>query len=345
MKLAMWTRYGMLGASSRLRFYQYIPFLRELGMDTEIHNFFDDDYLRSLYSGKSRSLSSVCKSYCRRLHDMRRAEKGVPALIEYELLPHLPYFFEKGFLKERKYILNFDDAVHLHYQKIPFLRKKYSRLISGAAGIIAANEMLAEEFGCFNENILKLPTVPPAAVAPSENKPDRLTLVWTGTPVTYQYLYERADALRLAAEKSDFELLIVASEKLKPIAGVNCRYIAWSEENEAAALAAAHAGLMPLPDTPFARGKSAYKLICYLRAGIPGIASPVGENRRVIRHKENGFFFESDGEFADILAALCQGELREKVTRGAIESGKLYALPESAAKMAEFIRNTCSISR
>ena len=36
MKLVMWTRYGELGASSRLRFYQFIPFLQEQGMDASI---------------------------------------------------------------------------------------------------------------------------------------------------------------------------------------------------------------------------------------------------------------------------------------------------------------------
>lgn len=345
MKLVMWTRYGELGASSRLRFYQFIPFLQEQGMDVKVHNFFDDDYLRRLYSGKKRSLSGVLGSFRRRCQEMRRMEKGVPALIEYELLPHLPYCFEKSFLKERKYILNFDDAVHLHYQKIPFLRNKYPRLIAGAAGIIVANDMLAEEFGKYNENILKLPTVPPASIVPAAQKPDRMTLVWTGTPVTYQYLESRGDALRLAAKNLDFELLVVASESLKPIDGVNCRFIRWSEKNEADALARAHAGLMPLPDTPFARGKSAYKLICYLRAGIPGIASPVGENCRVIRHGENGFFFGSDEEFAAVLTSFFQGDVREKLSSGALESGRRYALPECAAQLADFIRNSCRSSK
>ncbi len=340
MNLDMWVRYGSLGASSRLRFYQYVPYLEDEGIFPQVYNFFDDDYLRDLYSGRPRQLSGVLRSYFSRLKDMCYTEDGVPALIEYELLPHLPYFMEKWFLRKRSYILNFDDAVDLHYEKVPFLREKYPQLIANAAGIIAANDNLLERFRQYNEKILKLPTVPPVEIHPvSRRKPEKLTLVWTGTPVTYQFLYERRQALRMAAEKTDFELLVVASENLPRMEGVNCRYFNWNQETETTALSKAHAGLMPLPDTPFARGKSAYKLICFLRAGIPGIASPVGENCRVIENGVNGMLALSDEEWVQAIAALENADLRQKLMQGAKASAEKFHLPECAGKLAAFIRS------
>ena len=343
MNLDMWVRYGQLGASSRLRFYQYMPYLEENGIAVQVHNFFDDDYLRKLYSGVPRPVTGVLRSYFSRLKEMCYTENDVPALIEYELLPHLSYLMEKWFLKSRSYVLNFDDAVDLHYEKIPFLRNKYPQLIANASGIIVANDHLLERFRCYNENILKLPTVPPAEIRPVLKKPERLTLVWTGTPVTYQFLYQREQALRMAAERCDFELLVVASENLPRMEGVNCRYINWSQDSETAALSKAHAGLMPLPDTPFARGKSAYKLICFLRAGIPGIASPVGENCRVIEDGVNGFLASGDEEWADAIVKISDEKIRAGLADGVKNSAKQYDLSDSALKLADFIKSTCGV--
>ena len=63
--ITLWTRYSRLGASSRLRFFQYLPFLEEAGFSPEIGSFFDDDYLRRLYSGRGRNLSALLTAYHR----------------------------------------------------------------------------------------------------------------------------------------------------------------------------------------------------------------------------------------------------------------------------------------
>jgi glycosyltransferase involved in cell wall biosynthesis len=338
MKIAMFCRYSELGASSRLRFFQFVPFLEKAGLEVDRFSFFDDEYLQNLYHGQGRNFWSTVKFYRRRFREMRDLPDGIPVMIEYELLPYLPYCCEEKFLKKHPYILNFDDAVDLKYASKPLLKNKFPQLLSHAAGVIAANDMLLEKFSRFNSNILKLPTIPPAAIIPGENKPEKLTLVWTGTPVTVKFLLERGEALRQAAGQTDFELLIVGGGTAVP--GVNCRLIPRSEENEAAALKQAHAGIMPLPDTPFARGKSAYKLICYLRAGIPGIASPVGENCRVIRHDENGFLAESDQNWVDAITAMADPALRNKLADGAAEDALKYDLPANAALLKGFIDRT-----
>ena len=340
MKISLWTRYSQLGASSRLRFFQFIPALCDRGFDVECSSFFDDSYLRELYSGKKRNFFKLTKFYSKRFAQMKHTQPGIPAVIEYELLPHMPYFFEKKFLDNHPYILNFDDAVDLHYTGIPFLKNKYPRLIANAKGVIVANDVLAERFSEYNENILKLPTIPPECIKPGKKKPEKLTLVWTGTPVTYQFLYERRRALQLAAQQTDFELLIVGGKESLVLEGVSCRYISWSEQNESAALAGAHAGLMPLPDTAFARGKSAYKLICYLRAGIPGIASPVGENCKVIQDGENGFLVESDSQWCQAVKALADRKTRQEMSRRAADAGKNFLLDAAGEKLAGFISKT-----
>ena len=333
--LTIWTRYGELGASSRLRYYQLVPYLEQRGWSVKIHNFFTDEYLQQLYQNGSKNIAELWRSWQTRRRQMAQTAPDVPALIEYELLPFLPYILEKNFLSRRKYVLNFDDAVDLRYRKIPVLCRKYPRLLTHAAGVITANEVLSRKFRNFNKNICKIPTVPPPLIPAAVDKPAKFTLLWIGTPVTFAYLYERRTALQLAAQQCDFELLIVGGGQAVP--GVQCQVIPWSENAENMALQRAHAGIMPLPDTPFARGKSAYKLIRYLQAGLPSVASPVGENCQVVQDGKTGFFAQSDSQWAEQICRLADPQLRE-IMRPAVlsESGK-YTLDHAAEQLDTFL--------
>ena len=125
MKLGVLTRYSDLGASSRLRFTQFLPYLRTAGFEVSRQAFFDDAYLHTLYAGKGRNIFSVLKYAAARRRFFRQLPPGTPLLAEYELFPFLPWCMEKSFLKNHPYVLNFDDAVDLHYAKLPVLKNKY----------------------------------------------------------------------------------------------------------------------------------------------------------------------------------------------------------------------------
>ena len=90
-------------------------------------------------------------------------------------------------------------------------------------------------------------------------------------------LYGRVEASgagkRLTNPSLEKELGVVPVYRAIP--GVPMRFVDWSAETEAELLGRSHVGIMPLPEEdPFARGKSAFKLIQYRAAGIPAIASP-----------------------------------------------------------------------
>ena len=69
-----------------------------------------------------------------------------------------------------------------------------------------------------------------------------------------------------------------------------------------------------LHDTPWERGKCAYKLLQVMAAGKPVIASPVGANRQVVRHGVNGFLAETTEEWTDALRKLAADpELRRRM--------------------------------
>jgi len=56
MRILLLSRYTELGASSRLRFFQYVPFLRAQSMSIDVAPFFSEEYLRFFYSSGHKSL-------------------------------------------------------------------------------------------------------------------------------------------------------------------------------------------------------------------------------------------------------------------------------------------------
>lgn len=80
-------------------------------------------------------------------------------------------------------------------------------------------------------------------------------------------------------------------------------------------------GVMPLTSNAFNAGKSALKLIEYLAAGVPVVASDVGENRFVVNAPQYGYTATTEGEWRSALAELlANADVRR--TKG--ENGKKF---------------------
>ena len=339
--ITMFTRYSSLGASSRYRFFMYAARLREAGNNVKVSSFFDNKYLRCLYSKRRGGGLNVFKAYWQRFRDACKAD-GL-WLIEYELFPFIPYFIERIFLRKHKYILNFDDNVWEKYRGKILLSGKYDKLCRNAAGIIVANDFLYDKVSKLNSNIVKIPTVVNLDLYRCDKpKFDKFTLAWIGTPVTYIYLQKFTSIFRMLAEKYDFELLVIARKSLeyRRIQGVNMRFENWSQERETDLLPRCHAGIMPLTDDEFSRGKSAFKLIQYLASGLPLIASPVGENVKVVDSGENGFLADSPEDWAKALERLIEDEdLYSSMAQNARESAKDYSIQKYFPVFKNFIDN------
>jgi glycosyltransferase involved in cell wall biosynthesis len=97
------------------------------------------------------------------------------------------------------------------------------------------------------------------------------------------------------------------------LSGIPAESFEWAEDSEIARIAAFDIGIMPLHDTPWERGKCAYKLLQVMAAGKPVIASPVGANRQVVRHGVNGFLAETTEQWADALRQLADPDLRRRM--------------------------------
>ena len=108
---------------------------------------------------------------------------------------------------------------------------------------------------------------------------------------------------------------------------MNMKFIDWSLENEVQYLKQAHAGIMPLDKDMFSQGKSAFKLIQYLAAGIPLIGSVVGENNRVIHDGENGYLVSSKSQWIEKIEFLCHDKLlREEFSQNCQKDAYNYSI-------------------
>jgi len=326
--ISFFTKYTSQCATSRYRSFFFMRQMLNKDYNISMQSFLDSEYLENLYNNKPRNKFKILSSYFSRFFSLFTASNNL--IIEYELFPYLPYWFEKLFLKNKKYILNFDDNVWDNYKDKFWLRNKYDKLVQGADGVIVANDFLFEKVKPLNSTIIKIPTAIDLEDYIEVTEKNKIfTLVWVGTPETYHYIESHAEIFQALTENIDYELCIVANEKLssRAIVGVNMKFVEWSLENEVLYLKQAHVGIMPLDKDMFSQGKSAFKLIQYLAAGIPLIGSAIGENNRVIHNGENGYLIFSESQWIEKIELLYHDEvLREEFSMNCQKDAYNYSI-------------------
>jgi glycosyltransferase involved in cell wall biosynthesis len=303
-------RYGRMGASSRLRLAQYRPYLERAGIATTLRAFLSDGYIAALYDGRSRA-GPIISAYLRAIGARQAARAHDLLWIEKEYLPWLPFWLERRAIGATPYMLDFDDAWSLRYENSGsaltrrLLGDKFTRLIRGAALTITANRTLYDWAAAQGAaRLLLLPTVVDLEHYKVLPEPTGVfTIGWVGTPLTAGYLDSVAPALRRLSAEAKLRLLIVGAPAAR-IDGVECVHADWDEATEAGLIGQCHAGIMPLPDDDWARGKSGYKLIQYMAMARATVASPVGANRQIVAAGETGFLAENETAWLQALRRL-----------------------------------------
>lgn len=119
------------------------------------------------------------------------------------------------------------------------------------------------------------------------------------------------------------------------------RFERWSQQREAEHLVDVDVGIMPLADTPWNRGKCAFKALQAMAMGLPVVASAVGMNAEVVVHGRNGFLVEREADWIDALARLGSNEgLRRRMGREARATvEERYAATLIGPRMAELVES------
>jgi glycosyltransferase involved in cell wall biosynthesis len=311
MKILALTRYGRLGASSRMRTHQYVPIWQSMGIDIQVSPLLRDDYIKRLYAKQATNWYDVINDYLMQVVRLLSARKFDLLWIEKELFPNLPAWFEQALSAlNMRYVVDYDDAIfhnydlNLHPAK-RLLADKIDKVMRNSALVVCGNAYLAERAHFVgSRNVEIVPTVVDLdrySVTKSKIRP-MLVVGWIGSPSTVKYLDVVLPALKIVAAEFPLQLRVIGAQFTSPGLDIDCR--SWSEESEASEIQDFDVGIMPLIDSPWERGKCGYKLIQYMACGRPVAASPVGVNREIVEHGINGYLASTVDEWTHAFRAL-----------------------------------------
>lgn len=312
-----------MGASSRLRTYQFLPSWKKAGYEVKISSFFNEFYLKEKYKGQGVTKSNVLSSYLNRLWILMGFWRYDLIWVEKELFPFFPAWAEWVLSKLGKgYVVDYDDAVFHRYDmaRRPVVRKWLGKKIDGVmrhANIVwAGNSYLGNWATTAGANrVVILPTVidPVRYSLKKYTSSHPVVIGWIGSPTTLKYLIEIRPVLEKLSKELDVVIHVVGGNRSWHFDG-KLNLIPWTEEAEVSSIQGMDIGVMPLPDDSWEKGKCAYKLIQYMACGLPVVASPVGMNVDVVVHGENGFLAKTEEDWYNYLKMLVlDAELRKKL--------------------------------
>jgi glycosyltransferase involved in cell wall biosynthesis len=333
----------------------FLPKLADFGIDVQFCPLFDDAYIERLYSGRRVDIVKTAAQYFRRIKLLLTRRDFDLVWIEKEILPWLPQHAEGWLVRGCPVVVDYDDAwsVRYHTHRNPLIRYliggKLERIARASVLTIVGNPTIANWARAAGAaNVLRIPTVVDLSRYPSIPLPaPPFTIGWIGTPITARYLDIVAEPLRAFAAGRAVRFVTIGARPEFDIPGVEMCYQPWVESEEASMISRFHVGIMPLRDGTFERGKSGYKLIQYMAAGRPAIASPVGINAEIIHSSGAGYLASMSDEwvrafrrFADDLPHAAELGMRGRQT---VEAE--YSLELAAPKLANALKEAARLGR
>ena len=359
LKVLALTKYGRLGASSRMRFLQYLPWLQQASVEVTVQPLLSDEALRTRYHLGSYGLWPLLRAYATRCRALLQRRHFDVVWIEKEALQWFPLWLELAMLRGTPYVLDFDDAVFHHYDQHsnPWLRRLYGQRLDGlmakAALVVGGNNYLAQRARDAGARcVAVLPTVIDLDRYPLRSK-DLVTaasmdclprIVWIGSPSTVRYLQLLREPLQVLAKHHSFVLRVIGGGVLD-LPGVLVEVVDWSEDTEVKNISACDIGVMPLLDSSWERGKCGYKLIQYMACSLPVVASNVGVNVEIVQHGENGFLANSPDEWVTTLGKLLGDKSlsAQLGLAGRQQVERSYCIQKTGPRMAELLRSVAEV--
>jgi glycosyltransferase involved in cell wall biosynthesis len=313
LRVAVLAEDGELSACTRYRLLQHLPGLAErLGrIDLLGH---DDLFPHSrsvpshlAFFGRSGA------AYARLALRLRRLLRGYDALlVQRGLYPLGPGLITRAVERfDGRVVFDLDDAVFLVSPALArrngLVRWLYGpqqarRLLRRADAVVVSTDELAGLLPQGTRLAAVLPTVPDPARYPLARHVDgdRPVIGWVGTLRNLRYLELLRPALEHVHADGVARLEVVCSAPWDGPAS----FRRWRLEEEAAVFARYDVGVMPLPDSRYTRAKAGFKLLQFMAAGVPVIASPVGVNRMLLERSGAGFLAAGAHEWEQALRRL-----------------------------------------
>jgi glycosyltransferase involved in cell wall biosynthesis len=245
----------------------------------------------------------------------------------------------------RRLLYSVDDAVMYHANRVgAFSQWRTTRRFEATARVVdhvvAGNEYLAALFRERGRDVTVMATcLDPAHYRVKEHaEKSPINLVWIGSSSTLPYVGGQLEAIRAAAARVPLKLITIADRGLSD-PGFAVEHVPWSYETEADALARGDIGIAPTPCDRWTLGKCGFKIIQYMAAGLPAVASPVGANAEIVREGETGLLADTPQQWADAIERLARDvELRRRMGAAArTVAERDYSLSRAADTWARLL--------
>lgn len=254
----------------------------------------------------------------------------------------------------RRLVYDVDDAVMFREHDRPdsprgSRMRRFRAMAALSDLVLAGNDTLRRAAAAHAGRVFCFPTVVDTDRYRPEPRAPRTPPVigWSGSHSTNGYLNAILPALDRLAGRVPFTLRVVSDTPsgidLARCVNVRTEFSRWSAANERDDFLGFDIGLMPLPDTPWARGKCALKALLYMACGVPAVCSPVGVVSTIITNGRNGFLAASAGEWEASLGRLLgDAALRRDIAAGGRETVEgRYALSAHAPRLLAILRDLC----
>lgn len=293
-------------ASSRYRVYQYVEQLKQYGIDLVVKPLYPEWLynMRKRHNGRlALDILTLVIAIFRQIVHLIAVSKAHVLLIlkdptPFPLTPILKILKKFG----KPIIFDFDDAIYLNRQYI-------GDYVYLADRVVVGNETLARWARKRNARTSIIPTVLDVRqYSPKtlyEYISERLRIGWIGSPSTAPYLEMLTPVLKKFAEMYPIEFRVIGGKACE-IPGVKIKIIKWSEKTEVQEISQFDIGVAPLPNDKYTRGKCGLKVLQYMAAEIPVVASPVGVHLDIIQHGVNGFLADTEDEWLKFLLLLAE---------------------------------------
>lgn len=339
----------------RFRFEQWSRYLDQANCCFTIASF-EDDSLHRILNQPGRHVGKanlILRAFARRLALLPKLDQYDVVFLHREATILGPAFLERLIhARGIPIVYDFDDPIWMPYTSPTngFLsRLKWPSKVAGicrlATAITTGNRLLAGWARQYSNNVHVVPSTVDFARYPEKNHfalSELVTLGWTGSHSTLPFLEGLLPTLEQFAAGRRFRLLVVSHTELYRPAGLSCqvRSKKWQAATEAEDLLEMDIGLAPFPNIGWTPWRCHGKILQYMAAGIPTVASPVGIVPDYIQDGVNGFLASTPEEWIDKLGRLAADpELRRRIGlagRATIEAD--YSASVWAPRFLEILR-------
>jgi len=317
-------------AASRYRVLQYLPYLKEHGVQATVLPF--------------------QKGFFKKL-------KLFKSVNEYDILfiqrKRFPILWLKYIRKNaRRIVYDFDDSVMYRNSKAANPEsntrvKMFKNMVNASDYVIAGNEYLQKNTTPFTHNVTIIPSPIDMSLYPLKKyseKNDNITLGWIGATGSIHYLEKMKPVFEALSKKYEDLRLKIICNVFFDCDNITVEKKLWSEQEEVADIQSLDIGLMPLMDDPWSHGKCGLKILQCLATGVPVVCSPAGVNKEIVKNGVHGFWANTREEWIEKLEILINDPDRRE--RMGMEGRKRviehYSLEANAPRMLKIFQQLSS---